>query len=309
MTEMLGTLAIMGILTLTGIKLFSSAMDSHHANTVLYEVNKRAMACAFEVNLLDRNPCLLGEYPNQIDDKYSVSALRISTGSFEITVADVPKSICTKILAQGMPNAGDIYPKTCAQTNTMRFLFNAKLTGGEENLCYSCPAATPKCCAGVCCECQTDADCAENTAFGAGYSCQSNMCMATPADWCQECLDNGQFCNYSNGSTTKGSCASKATTPVQTQDGKTYYTASVQTSWYGAKSFCTVNNMHLVPVDAVCLGKNIEEECSNIPSGNRWYWTSTPKNAINNYIIINHLVSKGWNKATNSGGVYPLCAP
>ena len=310
LTEMLGTLAIIGILSVTGIALFHTVMNSLHANTLLYEINKRAHACAFEVTMMERNPCQLSEYPKKIDDKYDVSVFRLSKNSFEIQLSNVPEALCTKVLNQGLPMAGEIFPKTCEQTNTLRFLFNQELSGNAADLCRDCPAATPHCCSGMCCECQTDADCTENAIFGSGYTCQFNMCMeAEVPDWCAACRTNGQFCNYNDKSTTEGECADATASTLETRDGKTYYTKHQQTSWYGAKSFCAMNHMHLVPLEVLCPNDKVGERCSNFPYKDGWYWTSTPSWANGAYIANAVGPIKNWTKTGNGGGVRPLCAP
>ncbi len=54
MVEMLGTLAVMGIIAITGIWGFNAVMNSHRANEVLYEVSKRAYGCMAQINMMGR---------------------------------------------------------------------------------------------------------------------------------------------------------------------------------------------------------------------------------------------------------------
>ena len=55
MVEMLGTLAIMGVIGITGIWGFNAAMNSHHSNEFLYEVNKPANTCVAQITLIGRD--------------------------------------------------------------------------------------------------------------------------------------------------------------------------------------------------------------------------------------------------------------
>ena len=46
MVEMLGMLAVMSVLALTGVKAYTYAMNKHRANELIYEAQKRASAIA-----------------------------------------------------------------------------------------------------------------------------------------------------------------------------------------------------------------------------------------------------------------------
>ena len=56
MVEMLGVLAIMGIVGMVGVKMYTSAMNKHRANELIYEAQKRASAVAAQ--FLMSNPSL-----------------------------------------------------------------------------------------------------------------------------------------------------------------------------------------------------------------------------------------------------------
>ena len=45
LVEMLGILAVMGVIGMAGLSAFNHAMNNHRANEVLYEVSKRAYGC------------------------------------------------------------------------------------------------------------------------------------------------------------------------------------------------------------------------------------------------------------------------
>ena len=49
MVEMLGVLAVIGILSVAGIAAYSIAMNKHHANELLNEASKRATLVAMQM--------------------------------------------------------------------------------------------------------------------------------------------------------------------------------------------------------------------------------------------------------------------
>ena len=62
MVEMLGTLAIMGILAMTGVWAYNAAMDKLRADTLINEAQKRAVNVAGQISLYGRTNPTLGEF-------------------------------------------------------------------------------------------------------------------------------------------------------------------------------------------------------------------------------------------------------
>ena len=140
LTEMLGTLAIMGILTIGGIAGFNYAMDKSKANDILDGINKRAIALS-TYTLLGTNitaSSLSAEFPNKIGD--STVAVAAEGDGFNLTVSGVSDSVCDKVLDTGLKMASKISlgetmvwngsaksDHACAEENTITFAFNAAL--------------------------------------------------------------------------------------------------------------------------------------------------------------------------------------
>ena len=157
MVEMLGTLALIGVLSVVGLLIYNVAMASLDANNILNEVNKRAHTCMTQISFMDRE-CSLAEYANQIGT-YEVDVLSFPQNYFGIKVQGVPENICQQIKNKGFPNASQILPETCATTNDIIFIFDSELKGGTAGMPQKCTSAT------------VQRDCTYKTA---GNTCGSN---------------------------------------------------------------------------------------------------------------------------------------
>ncbi len=146
MVEMLGVLAIMGILTIGGIAGFNYAMDKSKANDILDGVNKRAIALS-SYTLLGMNisnTTLDAEFSNRIGD--ATVALSPDGAGFKLTVSGLTNSVCDKVLDNGLKMASQISlgettvweqgvksDHTCAEKdNEIVFAFNASLDGTQK---------------------------------------------------------------------------------------------------------------------------------------------------------------------------------
>ncbi len=145
LTEMLGTLAVMGILTIGGIAGFNYAMDKSKANDILDGVNKRAIALS-TYTMLGTNitsTTLNAEFSNHIGD--STVALAPEGAGFKLTVSGLTDSVCDKVLDNGLKMAsrislgettiweqGEKSDHDCAEAdNAITFTFNGALDGSK----------------------------------------------------------------------------------------------------------------------------------------------------------------------------------
>lgn len=186
MVEMLGTLAIMGAIGITGIWGFNAAMNSHHANELLYEVNKRANTCVAQINLMGKE-CNLSEYGDKIEN-YTTSTLSFPNNYFGIKVAGVPEKICQNIHVKGFPIASQILPETCTTTNEMIFIFDSDLKGGTENLPRQCTPTTKA----IDCPYDGSVSCTSDGFCG----CQSGSTMTKVGCCPNDKILNGACCRY-----------------------------------------------------------------------------------------------------------------
>ncbi len=213
MVEMLGVLAVMGILTIGGIAGFNYAMDKSKANDILDGVNKRAIALS-PLMLLGMNissTTLDAEFSNRIGD--ATVALSPDGAGFKLTVSGLTNSVCDKVLDNGLKMASKIslgetmvwehgvkYDHDCAEgDNTITFAFNAALDGtqastpvaptepldengcpssrpvlGNDGKCYACPSSTSSSLN------YTASSAAECGKCGGGYSYSSSQKECVP---------------------------------------------------------------------------------------------------------------------------------
>ena len=215
MVEMLGVLAVMGILTIGGIAGFNYAMDKSKANDILDGVNKRAIALS-PLMLLGNdisNNALDAEFGTTIGDS-GVALVADATG-FDLTVNHVSKNVCDNVLNAGLKSASEIMlgnetiwnrgvksDHTCADDNNeITFAFNTSLAGTRDSQAAEptepldangCPASKPVLATnGICRACPTTtvnysansadecAKCGGNYTYSAGQrQCVPVVCPA-----------------------------------------------------------------------------------------------------------------------------------
>lgn len=172
MVEMLGVLAIMGILTIGGIMGFNYAMDKQKANQIADGIVMRAMSLSPQLLLgyAIQDTSLDGSFPAQIGE-YPVKLYGDEVG-FDLVVSNIDHNVCQHVLETGIRLPSDIYlgentlvwsagqKKTvdfeCADTgNEIDFVFNGTLNPEEKTCpkdkplmrtlgkgaCLACPAA------------------------------------------------------------------------------------------------------------------------------------------------------------------------
>ena len=190
MIEMLGVLAIIGVLTIGGLMGYRYAMNKHKANTILNDVSL-AMA---DLTVQDPDGGAIARQAVAFnpDSGLAMESERTEDGNNIVYVNGVPKAVC-QILIQIKPTDayeniydGDLNALTsCNDNQTMAF---GSKDSGE-------PPVTP--------ECQNDSNCA------ADEICQNGHCVVKPipTDPCEnvECFNGGKCdggsCDCVNGYT------------------------------------------------------------------------------------------------------------
>ena len=165
MVEMLGVLAVMGVLSIGGVAGYRYAMDKMNANDIINEVRKRAVT-ASQQRILGHD-INLSEYGDngRIKGIHAVTATNDYAGDegfFALTVSAVPQRVCDEILKQdwAMPvetAVGEFIVEddtVCdVGDNEMLFAFHNTLDSSrvpgeiEEQACG--PGETP--CGQICC--------------------------------------------------------------------------------------------------------------------------------------------------------------
>lgn len=215
LVEMLGTLAIMGVLSALGVWGFNVAMDRHRANEIVHSVSKMSVMAASQ--FLTNNTFSLNDFNHQTDNGYAVSELNYGKEPiFGIRVPDLPKSICQRIMTMGWNKPKEIAingvaatdGSDCTDSATMDFIFLKDLEGTDYQV-ERCDTGHP--CSSDCDTC-VDGVCQENCANGeecvyrpTGRQSATDKTMCCPADR----VMNGICCasvRYDAGSGQKLCC-------------------------------------------------------------------------------------------------------
>ena len=149
MVEMLGVLAIIGVLSVGGIAGYMMAMNRYHSNNVLEGVSARAVVISAQ-KMMGQPVAHPADMGANIDDYPVVVAeeSRVCPECFGIQVSGIPQGVCRYILNQkwttpeGVYLNDEEYPTedgtNCNEKdNAIEFVFSPSM-GGESNACGYC---------------------------------------------------------------------------------------------------------------------------------------------------------------------------
>ncbi len=262
MTEMLGVLALIAVLSIGAVLGLRYAMDKVKVNQILNDVS---LGFAQLQTVETSGDVVLGFIP---ESGLSTTGFRDNDGYDYIQVAEVPKSVCEKLLS--FKNAGvfkQIYGANqsgalafCADKQTMIFAngycLSEVFVGG--NCCQSGVA-----CDGVCCE--------------AGNACQDNVC--TPAaenDACDTNADCGGigsdfFCAFDEAideNAGNGKCAkvSRYASKTATVDNIVWRISLKAMNWWNAMNWCNAQKGYkpVTLMDLRCEDRNNDKICDDL---------------------------------------------
>jgi len=263
MIEMLGVLAIIGVLSIGGLLGYRRAVNNHQANVILDDVNRFAFV------ILERSGLVLDAEIDKGDFKesgiYNLKGYQSEEAQgFSITVQSVPKGVCEALLPKavleykvGIVTAGGsvddevIYDTLntdlCKDTNDIAFYF------GDTS--------------GVCNEPDGDGPCTQNS------------------DCC-----GGQFCAFQNPISDteqgEGECLKIKDTDFQiktiTVDDvqSTWIRSTTKMSWWSADAFCQSFEKRMATLSDINY-KADEWPYSNVMATLRdiyeykWYWLNS----------------------------------
>jgi len=103
MVEMLGVLAIVGVLSIGAISGYTYAMSKHRANEILNGISLMAISASQQIAL--RRDFSLAEFKDEgasslyINGSYPVTDEKYDDGTFELTVSGVPKDACDRLVS------------------------------------------------------------------------------------------------------------------------------------------------------------------------------------------------------------------
>ena len=245
MVEMLGVLAIIGVLSIGGIMGYSYGMDKYRANETLNDVNLRAIDLIAQASR--GGDLSLAEWPTKTGTDYDIGLeIDTATNSTEggIYVDKVPQRVC-EIIADSIPDNVELtvngvdYTDSCTETNKMVFYYGAI----DEVLGETCNGPVVD---GVCQPCEGDSvwngticGCASNTEFlsdGKCYPCPSGT---TVSDSGKECNCPADYPNWMGLKGDGGLCKNEyayLSHNVLCPDNLIFLSRCYGTGYFGCKS-------------------------------------------------------------------------
>ena len=284
MTEMLGVLAIAGILSVGGVYAFRTAMDRHWANELVYEANKLAMVAASQA-ALGNTTFSLGEFSfNKIGGGTFSAEVKKWESEFGIIVNHVNQAVCQNLISlfgdnnqiKAITTTRNPYAALtadkCTQDNNLIFIYSTDMsTQANTNTCarFEPTICTTKC---------TDVDGMATYTYAAeGTLCNHGTCDAygacvceagyagdncdtanpnTPCNLNTPCPE-GSYCHYNGfvySEDINTALAGKSGT-CKKINGITRYVEGLgtirvgneQTNWFNAYIWCQAQGMRLIP--------------------------------------------------------------
>ena len=254
MVEMLGVLAIVGVLSVGGVYGYGVAMKKHKANELLHQASMLATTISAQAMSNDgKLPDTITSFGNSSYGTFSTSATDALGGKgFAITIENVDSAVCTQMekMAGGM-----VREATCdGTTATLTYYKNLATDPAEGEKSPTGGAGTEKdpACEGV--------ECPEGTTCGVAGNCIAEQTTdgtcSKNADcdgFCEDFDDNTKcFCAINANETDNdsacynnftGECA-LATTKLGVTGG---YTVSADyMTWWSAVNFCKAHGQSLV---------------------------------------------------------------
>lgn len=139
MVEILGTLAIIGVLSIGGIAGYSYGMDKHKANETLQEVRLKAIDILAQFNQRNGEGINIDSWEPKTSTGYTIG---LEEGTIGIQIEEVEQRVC-EFMSDGIANEAAVKintviyednntPVACGEKNTMVFYFDEK---GSEDGC------------------------------------------------------------------------------------------------------------------------------------------------------------------------------
>ena len=184
MVEMLGVLAVIGVLSIGGIAGYMMAMNRHHSNNVLEGVSARAVIISTQ-KMMGQPAAHPADMETNIDG-YPVTvgeADDVGQDYFEVVVSDVPQGPCRYVLNQNWATLEGIYLNNAVdsaedgsdcreENNTIAFVFDATLGRASDD--SDDDAEADNCRLSLCQTCVENADGTQTRGFEPpGILCRS----------------------------------------------------------------------------------------------------------------------------------------
>ena len=330
MVEMLGVLAIIGVLSVGGIAGYTTAMNKHRANQILNGASVRAIVVSTQIQRGSEAPTL-GEFTEANNAVGGATFTGLAAWNkntdkrFSLTLTGVDEKICTQMKA--MVGQNGIIREINEGCTTITY--NNDLSPNDpEPSGATCPEGTSENGAGgfaknvdtIQCYCN-----GENEKWS-GSACDGTL----PEGTCSDNTDckKGEYCNYYDynsegypydlGDLRSGDCRngpnanSGICLTADTDSGTNDYGFTLSGNymdWFSAKNFCESLNKTMVGLeDTDCTTSDCE--WTKISTGNldlTWWWTKylPPSDSCKAFFV--GTANNGLGGIDRNDSLYPPC--
>ena len=306
MVEMLGTLAIIGVLSVGGVAGYTYAMNKYYTNEILLGASER-MVLLMAKNITGED-LSLKEFENLNKTSvgtFSDEAIDVE-GSIGIKITGVKKAVCENLVkvASGTEfditkeeknnTLIDIIEEDCEDTNNLVLVFNHALDPRNTGICTN----------------------------GNVYLSYMDDPCATETPMTGDCIKNSdcagnEFCDLTGSSTEKpdsGVCTTLYEgTPIDD------FLIGPKMTWWSAENWCEAHDMNLVNISAFgisgyendgCIGNEcIGADWESLKQllGNKYFWTTNHYDsrwAYVMFVITSRIQTANHNYSSQ---IYALC--
>ena len=239
MVEMLGVLAIIGVLSVGGVYGYGVAMKKHKANELLHQASMLATTISAQIQSK-------GELPQSIEDfgngKYGTfsTPTKANDEQFEMKITDMDEAVCAQVAKM---SGGMVRQAECNGT-TLTLTYNNNLSSdkvaadynGNQDECEesgnkycegsgSCVAQDKDCCAGYdsqCCVDDGDISSTESCVLpdGSDGKCNNGKCVVIMGTECG--TGHHRLCEETGGECVNGFCKCPSGTVFSMDRGSGY---------------------------------------------------------------------------------------
>jgi len=301
MIEMLGVLAIIGVLSIGGLLGYRRAVNNHQANVILDDANRLAFVVMENDRAFEPNTVITDDFDFVPTGIYHMDAfLGTAAGQFGIVVTDVPKGVCEALL-----------PKASVEYKVRVAL--AKTADNVQQLAAY----------GVLYDEQSTDICNNTNDIALYFGDVSKQYNPTDADECTSYTDcpHGSFCWFPDNSNCLDSGIGRckkvmAYTPTSIKVNNKSWTHSENgMNWFSVQDWC--KTLGLQPAkredigckdvfDAVCTSDTLTDiKASWEDFGAHWFETVGEPHCLAYFVAVStgHV---GW-KTKNDIHAYALC--
>ena len=309
MVEMLGVLAIIGVLSVGGIAGYTTAMNKHRANELLQQASLRAVVVSIQIQRGAEAP-ILGEFTGNTVGGAKFTGLanwnKNTDKRFSLTLENVPAEICTQMKASVGSNSIIRGISQNCTTITYNNDLSPTAVASDYKTEESCTNAGKEWCSTNTCADSCGNECMNTCQDGA--TCVNGYCECAEGIWQSNdnsgngsCIEITQGDCKTNADCTKGeyckiegkwenSCAvpTKGTRTTldngteATYKGKTFLYSSSDMTWWGASNWCLAHGKSLallsdlgITKSGYCSGSNCtgaDWDGLTTTFGDRYFW-------------------------------------